>query len=490
MISNHDKPRPITSRWRFVAETILESAACIGGGQNSFTDIPILKDSLTKRPMIPGTSIAGALRSRLEKIGISDKLIQKTFGSDKKMAIGKQSALIVFESISSDEINEIELRDGVKINHETGVAADGHKYDFEVIPAGIKFPMRFDLFVPSFESEKDLLSIIYSSFKQLAEGQISFGIKKSRGLGRIRLTNLSYERYDMTNPNECLAWILSEHEISKAKNSVPVKNDNEVDFNKFKEEIDKSIGTEIEVFKNHEISGIKADLCFDLPNGILIRSAGKEADSPDAVHLTSGGKPIVSGTSLAGALRHHAMRIANHVRANYKDAQDWIDSLFGPDIKKGSKKKVAASKVVVHESKIKSGEEIRVSRIKIDRFTQSVMPGALFDEQIHRAGNFRVELELRSENDAEKGLFLLLLKDLITGQISIGGTSSVGRGFLELAESKQNKIIITDDHKSKNISVTKDLCSLQNEDLNHLNKLISDFHSAKSCPKIDGEEAK
>jgi CRISPR/Cas system CSM-associated protein Csm3 (group 7 of RAMP superfamily) len=247
------------------------------------------------------------------------------------------------------------------------------------------------------------------------------------------------------------------------------------------------IAGEIEVFNNYEIPGIKADLSFDLPNGILIRSSGKEADSPDAVHLTSAGRPIVSGTSVAGALRHHAMRIANHVRSNHDDAQNWIDNLFGPDVQRGNKKKAAASKVVVHESTIQNGEEIRVARIQIDRFTQSVMPGALFDEQIHRAGNFRLELELRSDNDAEKGLFILLVKDLITGQINIGGTSSVGRGFLKLAESRDNCVLITDGGKTRHIAIEKGISSVADEDLNYLNTLITNFHNAQQCACINGE---
>jgi CRISPR/Cas system CSM-associated protein Csm3 (group 7 of RAMP superfamily) len=478
MLTNHDKPRPISTRWRFVAETVLESAACIGGGQKNYSDMPILKDSLSQKPMIPGTSIAGALRSRLAKLGVADNLIQKTFGSDKNNANSSQSALIVFESVSSNDMNEIELRDGVKINPETGV------------PACVKFPMRFDLFIPSTDDEKDILSVLFMAFRQLAEGQISLGIKKSRGLGRIRLTGLSYERYDMNKPNECMDWILSEHEISKAKNIVPVLTDNALDFGQLASKINQLITGEIEVFNNYEIPGIKADLSFDLPNGILIRSSGKEADSPDAVHLTSAGRPIVSGTSVAGALRHHAMRIANHVRSNHDDAQNWIDTLFGPDVQRGNKKKAAASKVVVHESTIQNGEEIRVARIQIDRFTQSVMPGALFDEQIHRAGNFRLELELRSDNDAEKGLFILLVKDLITGQINIGGTSSVGRGFLKLADYVQNRILITENKKTRSIPIKKELSTVENEDQNYLNTLITNFHNAKPIRSLDREDTK
>ena len=56
---------------------------------------------------------------------------------------------------------------------------------------------------------------------------------------------------------------------------------------------------------------------FDVPTSLLIRSSSGTPGSPDMTHLRSsrGGKelPIVSGTSLAGAVRARALRIANTV---------------------------------------------------------------------------------------------------------------------------------------------------------------------------------
>jgi len=42
-----------------------------------------------------------------------------------------------------------------------------------------------------------------------------------------------------------------------------------------------------------------------------------------------------------------------------------------------------------------------------------------------------LELELRNPKDYEIGLLLLLLKDLWTGDLPIGGESSIGRGRLQ-----------------------------------------------------------
>jgi len=68
--------------------------------------------------------------------------------------------------------------------------------------------------------------------------------------------------------------------------------------------------------------------------------------------------------------------------------------------------------------------------VAIDRFTQGVVPTALFDEQPYVGGTVHLRFELRNPRDGEIGLLLLVLKDLLTGQLPIGGTSSVGRGVL------------------------------------------------------------
>lgn len=70
------------------------------------------------------------------------------------------------------------------------------------------------------------------------------------------------------------------------------------------------------------------------------------------------------------------------------------------------------------------------SRVRIDRFTQGVVPAALFDEEPWFGGETCIRLELRNPCEGETGLFLLLVKDLITGDLPVGGTASVGRGIL------------------------------------------------------------
>jgi CRISPR/Cas system CSM-associated protein Csm3 (group 7 of RAMP superfamily) len=55
---------------------------------------------------------------------------------------------------------------------------------------------------------------------------------------------------------------------------------------------------------------------------------------------------------------------------------------------------------------------------------------SLSDQQPQFGGKVQVKLELRSPKDYEIGLLLLVLKDLWTSDLPLGGESSVGRGRL------------------------------------------------------------
>jgi CRISPR/Cas system CSM-associated protein Csm3 (group 7 of RAMP superfamily) len=171
----------------------------------------------------------------------------------------------------------------------------------------------------------------------------------------------------------------------------------------------------------------------------LIRDYAASNTSADAAHLHSkrNGKlePIVSGTSLAGALRARAQRIANTVAGDTNRAEKLVDEMFGP--RKGE---LRASRVRVRESVIQNGmSEMVQNRVKIDRFTGGASNTALFSEQpVFGLSETRVQIALElvkaheqeQVDRAEVGLLLLVLKDLWTGDLALGGESSVGRGRL------------------------------------------------------------
>jgi CRISPR/Cas system CSM-associated protein Csm3 (group 7 of RAMP superfamily) len=120
------------------------------------------------------------------------------------------------------------------------------------------------------------------------------------------------------------------------------------------------------------------------------------------------------------------------VRASQGDAEAWVNDLFGP--RKPDNPTVRfrpkASRLRVSECVIENSQQLRQARIRIDRFTGGVVDGALFDEEPDFRGKIHLHLELRNPRAGEPGLLLLLLKDLLTRDLALGGTSSVGRGVV------------------------------------------------------------
>ncbi|NES17616.1 MAG: hypothetical protein F6K41_01350, partial [Symploca sp. SIO3E6] len=159
--------------------------------------------------------------------------------------------------------------------------------------------------------------------------------------------------------------------------------------------------------------------------------------APDVVQLKSH-RPeqskeavaVLSGTSLAGVLRHRAERIVNTL----EKPTTIIDEIFGPDFSTDKTKQAKASRLIVHEKVITKATDLVQNRIAIDRFTGGAYHGALFSEQPIFGGTqtiVPIELELRNPQEYEIGLLLLLLKDLWTQDLPVGGGSSIGRGRLQ-----------------------------------------------------------
>jgi len=80
------------------------------------------------------------------------------------------------------------------------------------------------------------------------------------------------------------------------------------------------------------------------------------------------------------------------------------------------------------------------SRIKIDRFTGGALGTALFNFQPlwPKEGNSKIALTLRVKDCAcwEAGLMMLVIKDLWTGDLSLGGEKNIGRGVLKGSKVK------------------------------------------------------
>ncbi len=198
------------------------------------------------------------------------------------------------------------------------------------------------------------------------------------------------------------------------------------------------------LFKTNDFT---IDAYFELKNSIIVGSYPIDSDTTfdaNAVHIQSGGENIIPGSSLKGAIRARAERILNTLACDRKDKKKRIneifEELFGIVELAGQSRKVIRSRVRIEESRIPKVVAEMKSRIRIDRFTGGTIEGALFNTvPLFRKGeviDFREEgihltITIQDYQEHEVGLLLLVLKDLWTGDLPIGGEKGVGRGILK-----------------------------------------------------------
>jgi CRISPR-associated RAMP protein (TIGR02581 family) len=185
------------------------------------SDLPVIKDALG-RPLIPGSSFKGALRSRLESFlrGIDPNraedpanytsLTKNNRVKDLKKQHENNDLILTQELIDlTDDIGSLfgtpwmaskfqvrdltvqpdawfgqyQERDGVAIDRDTETAADGKLYDYQVVPAATPFDFKA-VVENAHDWELGLLTI---GLHQFETEQIPLGGGRSRGLGVVKL---------------------------------------------------------------------------------------------------------------------------------------------------------------------------------------------------------------------------------------------------------------------------------------------------------------
>lgn len=438
-----NNPRGVKERIFIEGDLALETPASFSSGDvESMTDIPILRDSIEPHiPLLTGASIAGALRNYLR-----ERELGYAWQEDPKSAIRSSAELLfgylddtdeghrkTFQSwLAIDDARGVlppgggyEWRDGVAIDPKTHTAAEGKKFDYELIAAGTTFTLHFEYWRT--DKGADMLGAFVSALQGFERGEIRLGLRKRRGFGQCRVTNWRVWRYPMDSLDGVFGWLHYFRHKREGKTC---------------SQIAQAFPDVTLLHDNRQHAELHAEFVVD--GSLLIRS--DTFGTADVAHLHSfrngAMQPILSGTSLAGALRARALRIANTILGEQTGAE-LVNRMFGRRIESNDDQP-EGSWLTVDETVI-TGRPItdRIQqRVKIDRFTGGAYPQALFAEQpLFSSGSDPARATMRAilrqpvgdtgdSFKAQVGLLLLLLKDLWTGDLPIGGERSVGRGRL------------------------------------------------------------
>lgn len=427
------KTRHIRQRIIVEGDLVLQTPAHFGNGDgDEVTDMPLLLDPYDNQsPLLTGASLAGALRGYLRERQFSYGTKAKDnaasillFGGSKTTDDGEQSPLIVADSLGQSSGTVI--RAGVRLDGKTRTAIDKALFDVQLWQAGTTFPLRFELLIGAKDDEAALKQALATTLDGLSNGRITLGARKRRGYGAVKVEKWRVRAYDLTQPAQLCNW------LQNGNNTLP----SETAVTNLKQAL---AVTDLLPDKRQQFH---MQATFALQGSLLIRSGeGRDDTGPDMVHLHArqpdgSMKPILSGTSLAGALRARARRIVNTINDG-NEADKLIIALFGGEYqdKDQDQARLRASRLTVKETAVKNGRSDLVqNRVSIDRFTGGARETALFDQQPVFAKDetvVTVDLHLQNPEKHDVGLLLLLLKDLWTEDLPLGGESSVGRGRLQ-----------------------------------------------------------
>lgn len=407
----------ITQRLYIKGDLLLTSPLVLGSGEDENTDIDILRD-WDGKPLIPGTSLAGAIRHFLrDNFANGQPLADRLFGEQGKHS--KQSLVILHDlHLKSDQEGKVLIRDGVKLDRVTKtVVTSGKesKYDYEILDAGRRFELKIEVIRRdnSDIKEKEFLPLIGALLSNLTSGRISVGAKTRRGYGQLQLENENILLLDMSNPDDVNKWIDFEWKSFEGNKSVDKLDD----------------GTHSPNSNTYTINSK-----FNIPCSILIRHYSDKYRDVDHSHIQSNGNSVIPGTSWNGAIRHAAYQILLDLGAESK-ADTMMKDIFG--FVDQDNKDAAASKIFIKESIIDDGKKLlKYTRNRVDRFTGGVVDSALFDEMPHYQGTVELNISLKKNGDVDDKWRLALIKmallDIGHGIQPVGGAANIGRGILDL----------------------------------------------------------
>lgn len=226
----------LTRKYCFKGMLTLRTALHIGGGNvnTSHTDSPVVRTP-EGIPYIPGSSLKGVLRSRVEQIAsalpqvttcqLVDKEVDCLTPDEKIFAAWKndhknytegelaqylqehlcstcklfgspyaRSKVTVHDLMVKDWAEVTQVRDGVVIDRDSERARDRLKYDYEVVPPGAEFELEIWLENPE---DRDL-ALACVGINELRSGMVHIGGNTSRGLGSCQIRTLNIYELDLT----------------------------------------------------------------------------------------------------------------------------------------------------------------------------------------------------------------------------------------------------------------------------------------------------
>jgi CRISPR/Cas system CSM-associated protein Csm3 (group 7 of RAMP superfamily) len=418
-----------------------------GWGSSAHADLVVARDGLG-RLMIPGTSLAGALRSWLGSVtapgggALFDQgALGAVFGALEHHGQDGMVCRMMVDDAVADLDARVDVRDGVGIDRAAGSAAAGVLYQHEVVPPGTRFAVRMTAAQTAVDTERVSLALDLL-VQALAAGRVEIGAARTRGLGQVRLIGITRTRVDLADRHQVLGWLCGRPAPAPAAD-VALPGDGRLGI-----EITWAAVTPVMV------------------RASTVNEAEPERDrSVDTVPLRSGSAGpdggaalLLPGSSVKGVLRSHAERIVRTITAVGGIPDRWLDQVNDPRLgpvtalfgtagdhrvrEEGTTLPGRRGALSVRDCLGTAAERV-VTHVAVDRWTGGAAENLLFSVQEPVSADWqpiRISLDAEragSPSDEDGGqalaLLLLVLRDLADGWLALGFGGTRGRGSIRVS---------------------------------------------------------
>lgn len=175
-------------------------------------DSPFIRDTITKRPIIPGSSLKGKLRTLVVKSYVDDyvlpniendpETIKRLFGSAGKN-VAQPARLQFFDSfMTADSVKQFEVLDTdtyigeIKFENTINrLTASANPRQIERVPAGAEFTFELMYNIEALDEVQEDMQIVANGLRLLQMDYI--GGHGSRGYGRVRLSDFKVNLFSL-----------------------------------------------------------------------------------------------------------------------------------------------------------------------------------------------------------------------------------------------------------------------------------------------------
>lgn len=460
----------IVKKYIITAPLQLESPLLIGSGENDWiTDIKTVCDS-NGYPYIPGTSLAGVLRDRLEEI-YDAGLVAELLGT----ADSTGQSLLNIADVKLPQAKLVE-RDGVAIDNLTGSAIDGAKFDYQLVERGAKGLLQIEVTLRRVHLESCAVyeEALQTICELLLQG-VSVGAMSAKGLGKVKASSAGYYKFDFqaqggTGYAKWKKYLSVYNKLAQAA----LENDRITWLLELEKELGAADYQAVATAPIVKEDNLVLEAYFDLSSALFLKEEGLNQEV--AALLLKAAKPkddtsaqeektnltgsqmkslenfVIPGTSWKGVLRGKAYKLLRKIAGkidNEASCNTLLEKLMGKSETRRSRLKIAETYIDKQALVLKPQ-----TRNRIDRLTGATQKGALFvDVPAWKASEktdlVKLQLEIENCQDAEAGLMLLLLRELWLGRLPLGGGKGIGRGVLKGTKAELN-------YKGKKYTLGKD----------------------------------